>query len=278
MTDWRTTLTAVSADRDAGSWAITWRAAPALAQAATEGPAVLREAIGDLLSGQPSMAAPRNLTNTAAWAVERGADPVAAIWSFIEQGEVANQVIARQAAALLGPARRAVTVSASAAVEQALRSWRGPVLVLESRPRCEGRALAGRLAAAGLPVSLAVDAAGRTLLAAGDVVLLGADSVTPAGVSNKIGSWLLAAGAAERGLACYGLAGREKWWPAPLPDAGEVERDPREVLAAPIAGLTVHDPYFELVSWDRLTAIVAAEGPLSAATVLATLTDWPVHP
>ena len=66
MTDWRTTLAEVSADRDAGSWALTRRAAPALAQAAVEGPAVLHSAIAQLLVGQPSMAALRNLANVAA--------------------------------------------------------------------------------------------------------------------------------------------------------------------------------------------------------------------
>jgi translation initiation factor 2B subunit (eIF-2B alpha/beta/delta family) len=278
MTDWRTSLAAVSADHDAGSWAITRRAAPALAQAAIAGPAVLRAAIDQLLAGQPSMAAPRNLANTAAWAVEQDADPAAAIQSFIARGKASMPALARQTTTLLGPAHRAVTLSASAAVERALLAWRGPVLVLESRPRGEGRALAGRLAAAGLPVSLAVDAAGRALLEAGDVVLLGADSVTPAGVSNKVGSWLLAAGAAECGLACYALAGREKWWPTPLPDAGEAARDPREVLAEPVAGLTVRNPYFEPVALERLTAIVTADGPLAPATVLAALDTWSVHP
>ena len=73
-------------------------------------------------------------------------------------------------------------------------------------------------------MTLAVAAAARVVLADGDVVLLGADSVTPQGISNKSGSWALAAAAHERRLPVYALASVEKWWPEPLP-AREVSED-----------------------------------------------------
>lgn len=278
MTTWQMIIAALAADRESGSWAITRRAAAALGLAAAEGATALRAAIRALLAAQPAMAALWNLANVAAWAAAERQDPAAAARGFVAAGDAGLAAIAEHATDRLRAARRAVTISAGATVEAALRAWAGPVLVLESRPRGEGRALAGRLAGAGQPVVLAVDAAGRALLEPGDVILLGADSVTPAGVTNKIGSWLLAAGARERGLACYALAGQEKWWPAPLSEGGEADHDPREVLAELLPGVQIRNPYFELVPPALLTAIVTAGGPRSPEQVAAALGQWRVHP
>src|SRR5207249_77534 len=86
------------------------------------------------------------------------------------------------------------TLSASGAVRDALleahRAGRGPrVLVAESRPRREGRALAAALAAAGIPVWLVVDAALPLVLSQARMVWLGADAITERGVINKVGSF-----------------------------------------------------------------------------------------
>ncbi|MGH2355094.1 MAG: hypothetical protein ACRDJN_26085 [Chloroflexota bacterium] len=282
MDDWRARIAGAAAERDAGSWAVARRAAEGLALAAGQGEAALRTAIEQLLQGQPSMAALRNLANAVAWATDSG-DPraaAAAAHDFVERGDTATRAIAEHAAALLHghEARRAVTISASAAVEAALAVWRGPALVLESRPRLEGRALARRLAETGIATELAVDAATRPLLAPGDVVLLGADSVTPEGVTNKIGSAALAAAARERRLPVYALAGTEKWWPQALPEADEAARDPREVLPEPIPSIRVRNPYFEMVPFAQLTAVVTPDGPWPPRRVRAALTRWHVHP
>ncbi len=283
MSDWREIIAGAASDRQSGSWAIAKRAAAGLALAAGEGEPALREAIERLLAGQPAMAALWNLANAVAWAaIDAGAGAQAAADTareFVRRGERNAQAIARHADGLLRlEAERAVTLSASSVVEAALRRWRGPVLVLESRPRLEGRDLARRLAGDGLRVSLAVDAAARVLLDAGDVVVLGADSVTPHGVSNKIGSWALAAAARERGRPVHALAGPEKWWPLPLPDTSEADRDAREVLPDPIPGVKVRNPYFEVVPFDLLSAVITPNGPLPARQVPAALASWRIHP
>jgi translation initiation factor 2B subunit (eIF-2B alpha/beta/delta family) len=281
VSDWREIIAAATTDRDSGSWVIARRAAEGLILAAAESEVALETAIGQLLQGQPSMAAVRNLANAAAWAAGGGAAAAGeAVRGFIARGDEATHAIAARASALLDRhhARRVVTISASSAAEEAIRRCHGPALVLESRPRLEGRALSDRLAGCGIAVTLAVDAAARVLLAEGDVVLLGADGVAPHGVSNKIGSWALAAAAHRQRLPAYALAGREKWWPQALPDAGEAERDVREVLPEPLPGVQVRNPYFEDVPLGLLAGVVTPEGLVSSRQVRAALTRWRIHP
>jgi len=288
---WREVIAAVAGDRDSGSWAIARRAANGVSLAAAEGEAALREATRQLLAGQPAMAALWNLANAVAWAWtetpvagERRVEAVMrAVRDYVARGDEAAGAISAQAAALLraGGAARAVTISNSSVVASALAAWGGPVLVLESRPRCEGRTLARLLAAQGVAVALAVDAAARVLLERGDAILLGADAVCVQGISNKIGSWTLAAAARDRRLPVYALAGSEKWWPQPLAEpagTGEAQRDPREVLPEPLPGVAVRNPYFETVPFALVTAVVTSEGPCSPRAVRARLARWRIHP
>jgi translation initiation factor 2B subunit (eIF-2B alpha/beta/delta family) len=97
-------------------------------------------------------------------------------------------------------------------------------------------------------------------------------------VSNKVGSWSLAAAAHQRRLPVYALAGREKWWPAPLPDTGEAQRDASEVLPEPVERLEVRNPYFEIVPFGLLRGVVTPEVVASARQVRAVLAHWPIHP
>src|SRR5581483_5923898 len=117
------------------------------------------------------------------------------------------------------------------------------------------------------------------LLEHGDTILLGADAISPSGISNKIGSWMLAAGARDCRLPVYILAGSEKWWPWPLPEAaGEAQRDEREVLPEPVPGVAVRNPYFETVPFSLVTAVLTPEGPCAPRRVRARLAQWRIHP
>jgi ribose 1,5-bisphosphate isomerase len=88
----------------------------------------------------------------------------------------------------LPPAARVVTLSRSATVAKALASMprrRRPreVVVLESRPGAEGRAMAADLARLGLVARWVPDREGPERAAGADLVLLGADAV---GVDGSI--------------------------------------------------------------------------------------------
>lgn len=98
-------------------------------------------------------------------------------------------------------------------------SSRGPglsVIVCESRPLCEGVAMAQRLAAAGLQVTAITDAQAGVFVEEADVVLLGADAVTPAGVVNKVGSKLLALAAKAASVPVVAVTDSLKITPGPV--------------------------------------------------------------
>jgi translation initiation factor 2B subunit (eIF-2B alpha/beta/delta family) len=98
-------------------------------------------------------------------------------------------------------------------------SNRGPglsVIVCESRPLCEGVTMAQRLAAAGLQVTLITDAQAGVFVEQADVVLLGADAVTPAGVVNKVGSKLLARAAKAADVPVVAVTDSLKVSPGPV--------------------------------------------------------------
>lgn len=98
-------------------------------------------------------------------------------------------------------------------------SSRGPgisVIVCESRPLCEGVVMAQRLAAAGLQVTLITDAQAGAFVEEADLVLLGADAVTPAGVVNKVGSKLLALAAKAAGVPVVAVTDSLKVTPGPV--------------------------------------------------------------
>jgi len=98
-------------------------------------------------------------------------------------------------------------------------SSKGPglsVIVCESRPLCEGVTMAQRLAAAGLSVTLITDAQAGVFVEEADLVLLGADAVTPAGVVNKVGSKLLALAAKAAGVPVVAVTDSRKVTPGPV--------------------------------------------------------------
>ncbi|KAF8071226.1 SAD2 [Scenedesmus sp. PABB004] len=113
------------------------------------------------------------------------------------------------------------------------------VVVCEARPLCEGVSMARRLAAAGLAVTLITDAQAGAFMDEVDLVLLGADGVTPGGVVNKVGSRLLALAAKASGVPVVAVTDSLKISPGPvsavaLPNtrlaAGEEEKEAEELL------------------------------------------------
>ncbi|MGB9612398.1 MAG: hypothetical protein ACPL7M_15600 [Bryobacteraceae bacterium] len=149
-----------------------------------------------------------------------------------------------------------------AALEKAAaQGKRFSVCVTESRPVCEGVALARELAAAGIPVRLFADAAAGAIASEARMVLLGADAVSQDGVINKIGTWLLALAARERAVAVYGLLTSDKFVPADYEMPAEPLRDPAEIVAAP-PGVQVINFYFEATPLDLFQGLVTEEGVL----------------
>lgn len=123
---------------------------------------------------------------------------------------------------------RVVTISRSASVRNVLaglpaRQRPEDVVVLESRPGGEGRAMARDLRRLGVSARWVKDAEGPRAVRSADLVLLGADSVLPGGdLVHKVGTRRLVAAARPARRPVVVVAGTSKFVhrsrpPGPLP-------------------------------------------------------------
>ncbi|MEJ2667197.1 MAG: NUDIX domain-containing protein [Deinococcales bacterium] len=231
------TVEDLRADREHGSaWlslraveALRDRAAARVAEVPDGAPAARRELLAlarDLAAARPAMTAVRNRVNRAmAAALEAGRDDAAAADAaagtpqrVLQAAEAAlraaidaDEGAARETARLVA-GRRVLTLSSSGTVADGLLTAApapARVIVCESRPGAEGRALAGRLAEAGLSVVVVPDAAVAWALEAeqAELVLLGADAVMEDGaLVNKVGTRPAALAARAAGVRVLAAA------------------------------------------------------------------------
>ncbi len=181
-----------------------------------------------ILDAQPAMAPLVGLVADVLRSSEGGSSPAAARRAVREAAEAFASgirerapALAARAAGLLPEDGDILTLSSSSTVLRALlhdrEARRGRVVVLESRPAAEGRDAARALAAAGVPVLFAVDAAVATLVPSCAAVLLGADSIGDRGVVNKIGSLAAALSAERAGVPVLVAADSSKILPPGFP-------------------------------------------------------------
>ncbi len=321
---WRTQVATIRDDHTSGAAALTAQAVAALGELAawlanpsggvnTARPITLvRAAAEELAAAQPVMAPLRRLGWSVLTAAGNPATPAdaatvagavrAAATAFMAAMQAHQDQAATHAAACLPSQATVLTHSASSAVAAALRRAYAAgrlahVTCLEARPLYEGRTLAQRLAAAGLPTTLAVDALAARLVGTVDAVFVGGDTVAPGGLVNKVGTAALALAARACRVPVYAICPSEKLLPR-LPGtrrwcAGSASNEqppcasgvvrtatqPRgfavpdraqpaeEVLAAPLPGVTVANYYFDRTPLHYLTAVVTEAGPLSPPQV-----------
>lgn len=230
-----------------------------------------------MLDAQPAMAPLVALVRDVLDAVE-GSDDVASAReaaratadAFRSGLETRSQVVAARAGALLPKEGDILTLSSSSTVRTSLlqnaHQRSGRVVVLESRPMQEGFLLAAALGKAGLPVTVAVDAAAAALVPRCALVLLGADSVGDLGVVNKLGSRAAVEAARRAGVPVMVVTDETKILPAGFPQHLADDRPPEEVLRAPV-GVKVWNRYFEAVPLDAVTSLVTEGATLTPADV-----------
>ena len=183
----------------------------------------------------------------------------------------------RSAGRLLRHGTRVVTYSASAAVEEILRTAtsrrrRLEVLLSETRPAREGVPFAERLARGGIRVTLATDAALPSSLDGASILLVGADAISREGVINKIGTSTLAEIASARKVPVVVAAGPEKFLPAALAAfIHDEDRSRREIYRGKVQLLRVANPTFDFTPLQRVDRFVTAWGLLAREEVTALL-------
>lgn len=185
--------------------------------------------------------------------------------AFRERLEDRSRTVAEFLARELPRDATVLTLSSSSTVRSGLLEAKGKgirAICLEGRPMNEGQGLARTLAQAGIPVTLAVDAAAQSLLGSADLVLLGADSVGDSGVVNKIGSLGLALGARDRAIPVWVAADRSKWLPTGFPQRVADDRPAEEVWRG-ARGVRVWNRYFETLAPDLVQCVITDSGPLT---------------
>lgn len=154
------------------------------------------------------------------------------------------------------------------------------VIVLEGRPRYEGRTLAQELSKQGVAVTLITDAEAAIFLPICDAVVVGADSVLANGdVINKAGTALLAWTAWGQHVPMYALCETLKISPRRWSDDERTrwaenvklleEKEPGEVLESPIAGVTVRNFYFDHTPYKLISKIITERGVLDQQEIQA---------
>ncbi len=266
----------LGADTTSGASELVPLAVQALRGAARLDPALAADVARAVGKAQPSMAS----VWRAALAALRDAGQPGALDEFERRWRRAGAAMVRTAADHLtrgaGGSLHVVTWSFSGSVAACLREVGGQtalrVSCAEGRPALEGRRLAAALAAEGIPTAIFTDAGIGEALSHGpgraDVVLLGADAVTPDWALNKCGSGMLAAAAARVGVPVYVAATRDKFLDARAARLLQiVEHDPSGVWEEPPPGVTVRNIYFERLPIDLLTGVITDAGTLAGAMI-----------
>ncbi len=223
-----------------------WRSALELAQA-RPAMAALSVAIGRILSAQDGL---EGIAREAA--------------QLLEEYDHAVEHIAAYACPLLGGTL--MTHSLSGTVLGVLISCSPKIermVVLEGRPRYEGRDMARALAKHAMAVTLITDAQSDIFLAQCQAVVVGADSVLANGdVLNKAGTALLAWAARGHKIPFYVLCETLKI--APRRWSGDLsqleEKEAEEVLEQPIPGVTARNFYFDRTPAKLVTKVITEQG------------------
>ena len=283
------------ADVVSGAAVVSRAAAAAMRRGAVQLPArdsgELLEALNELavrvMDAQPAMAPLVQLLS----AVLSSVDPDASLEdtrraaaesaeNFRASLEERSARVAARLSAEIAPGSTVLTISSSSTVRSGLVEARNRdvrVICLEGRPVNEGQGLARTLAQAGIPVVLAVDAAGEALMPQADLVLLGADSVGDQGIVNKIGSLALARAARAHGVPVWIAADRSKWLPPGFPQFHADDRPPDEVWKG-ARGVRVWNRYFERLPFELVRQVVSDAGILSPDELRARRQDLQAAP
>jgi translation initiation factor 2B subunit (eIF-2B alpha/beta/delta family) len=137
------------------------------------------------------------------------------------------------------------------------------VIVLEGRPRYEGREVARKLSTGNATITLITDAQADIFLPQCHAVVVGADSILANGdILNKAGTALLAWAAHGHRIPFYVLCETLKI--SPHNWSGDLsqleEKEPTEVLEQPISGVSVRNFYFDRTLSRLITGVITEQG------------------
>lgn len=195
----------------------------------------------------------------------------AAITRVVERIEQGKRAAARETGAILADGATLLTHDYSttvlAALERATETGASfTVYVREARPRFLGRRMARRLADVdGVDVRLVVDSASGHVMSDCDRVLVGMSCLADGRLYNRVGTYPLAATAADAGVPVTTVGSSTKV----VDDGFAFENDYRpasEVLREPAEGFAVENPAYDATPVRLLDSVVTDEGRHDPAT------------
>ncbi len=253
------TLESIRGDREHGSAYISHRALEVLRDAAILDRDMedLRTLAVEILEARPSMAVVRNRINRVMYQASDPGDIARLAHEAIGTAVNNDRRAARNASEMI-QGKTVLTLSRSGTVSDAILRARPHVFIAESRPGGEGIEEAARMDEAGIDVTLVPDA-GVASLPVFDLVLVGADTILPAGdVVNKLGTHLLGLLAAARKVPMYVASSADKI----LAD-GEVELESEHVSSE----VKTWSPLFERTPAALIRGYLTEDGLLSPEDV-----------
>ena len=238
---------------------------------------LLIETCVGVVRAQPRMAVVARLASQVASTATRADDVLAeaarSAGDFIDKVDRAISSVTSSAARLIKEGSIVLTHSRSSTVLAAFKKARDEgrtfsVIATESRPQFEGRALAATLAGLGINVVLIADAAAALELSRADFVLLGADTITPRFLVNKIGTRMITLAARELSLPVYALSDTSKLINADMFSGAEGDlHSADELWPAPPNGVVIVNRYFEPTPLHYFTKIITEDGLLDPEEV-----------
>ncbi len=243
-----------------------------------------------IIQAQPAMAPLFNLVNRTLLEIDKaktieevrfGAKKVAR--HFVKASTEAWKRIADHVDTVLGKGSTVLTHSYSATLFLTLvalhHRGRGfSVICTESRPLREGVTLARRLAENDIPVQLTVDSAAFQLLDRVSLVFVGADTISPAGVINKIGTRGLAVAAHYQNVPFYVLTGTEKCLAMAVRPSLEKEMKPPSEIVENGGSMEVLNFYFDFTPLQLVSGVVTEKGIWKAEELRRYLEELKIHP
>lgn len=244
----------------------------------------------EIIKAQPAMAPLFNLVNSVLLTAEGREDLEACkagvkkgVRDYVKAVRKRWETITEFASPLVGEGSTILVHSHSATLCRILlglndRGRTFSVTCTESRPVLEGVMLARRLAEQGIPVRLIVDSAAFQLLQQVDLILVGADTISPSGVTNKIGTRGLAAAAHWEDVPFYVLAGTEKCVPMDLEARPEEERKPPGEVFEGSGPIEVLNFYFDRTPLELVSGVVTEKGVWDRGELEEYFDKMQIHP
>lgn len=188
---------------------------------------------------------------------------------FIQRSIDATRDAAANGARIISNGDIVLTHSRSSSVFAALKEARSDgklfaVVATESRPGLEGRRLAADLHNLGIKVTLITDVSASLELDRVTKILVGADTVTPNNLVNKVGTRMIALAAREKDLPLYALCDSSKFINLDTSTGSQRQGSTDEVWREVPEGIEVKNHYFEQTPLNWFTGLVTEEGVLTA--------------